>query len=381
MKLFLHNSNEQVSADCGPDLCFDGILRCSVKGLDPEVLLDPLEEQFYLPACLVDLRYCPGIDLEVVGEKHKRLSSPCIAKTNTPHSQRIFLGGIKGSQHDSLIAEDPRGSIHGMGIPAEKVESFLGSGHKERTRLLKPIKTTEIEVSPIHNVECSRHWNQHVQHVDVVAQSIGNMNKFRDVSMEIEQGVKFHGSLCSSEVCPREERKTQIDGCRVESVNCGIEIESQIFVGIKSSGFLNKDLCNVRKNPPVASLVGFGERTLRYPTVNADMIELGLQTSETGLDIPQTFSISQLSKYQTQQMISAREGSHSFVSIVSVDTGSKTTIRKEVHDLCEDYTTSMHARPPLVSKAGMLMDNSNRCRSLSFTNTQLLIRYNIISQN
>jgi hypothetical protein len=37
------------------DLGFDGIGRCSVKGFDSKVLLDPAEEELHLPALLVNI--------------------------------------------------------------------------------------------------------------------------------------------------------------------------------------------------------------------------------------------------------------------------------------------------------------------------------------
>lgn len=54
-QLFLDNGNQGIDRNSNPDLGSDRILRCSVKRLDPKILLDPAEEQLDLPAELVEL--------------------------------------------------------------------------------------------------------------------------------------------------------------------------------------------------------------------------------------------------------------------------------------------------------------------------------------
>ena len=44
--------NSYLDTDRGPDLGFDGILRGAVEGFDAQVLFDPFEEQFDLPAAV-----------------------------------------------------------------------------------------------------------------------------------------------------------------------------------------------------------------------------------------------------------------------------------------------------------------------------------------
>ena len=53
MKLFFDNGDQHVSGDGTPDLRFHGILAVADETLDAQMLLDPLEEQFHLPATLV----------------------------------------------------------------------------------------------------------------------------------------------------------------------------------------------------------------------------------------------------------------------------------------------------------------------------------------
>ena len=58
LEFSLDNSYQDINADGNPDLGLHSILGDPKKCLDSQVLLDPLEEDFYLPAALVKLSNC-----------------------------------------------------------------------------------------------------------------------------------------------------------------------------------------------------------------------------------------------------------------------------------------------------------------------------------
>ena len=69
---FADDGDQNVDADGDPDLGLDRVLAGAEKALDTQMLLDPFEEQFHLPALLVDLRDDQGRQREVVGLCRKR---------------------------------------------------------------------------------------------------------------------------------------------------------------------------------------------------------------------------------------------------------------------------------------------------------------------
>ena len=75
MQTFFDDSDEDVSADRDPYLRLDGILAGSQKSLDTQMLLDPFEEQFDLPALLIKCRDHLWLERKVVGQKSDALSS------------------------------------------------------------------------------------------------------------------------------------------------------------------------------------------------------------------------------------------------------------------------------------------------------------------
>ena len=52
-EFFLDNRYQNVNADSNPDLSLHCVFGCAEKCFDTQVLLDPLEKDFYLPAALV----------------------------------------------------------------------------------------------------------------------------------------------------------------------------------------------------------------------------------------------------------------------------------------------------------------------------------------
>ena len=95
---FLHDSNQHVCADRDPDLRLHGVLAGAQKRLDAQVLLDPFEEQFDLPALPVQLSDQIGLQGKVVGQERHALSGLLVPHDDPAQSARIVLARIKHSE-------------------------------------------------------------------------------------------------------------------------------------------------------------------------------------------------------------------------------------------------------------------------------------------
>ena len=87
----IENGHHQVCADGYPDLGLHSPARGTqaVEGFDAKVLLDPLEEEFDLPAGFVDFRDHNGVDLEVVGYEDQAFPGFCIQKAYSAQVARV----------------------------------------------------------------------------------------------------------------------------------------------------------------------------------------------------------------------------------------------------------------------------------------------------
>lgn len=128
---FADDGHEQVAADGDPDLSFDGVLRGAVKGFDAQVLLDPFEEQFDMPATTVQFGDDVSWKSEVVSEEHQPLFPLGIPVTNATKLSGIAFSGVEPLQRDGLIALHARALIHGMRDEAQKAEVFPRANDEE----------------------------------------------------------------------------------------------------------------------------------------------------------------------------------------------------------------------------------------------------------
>src|SRR5437764_412937 len=108
MKTLLDDRHEQVDGDCDPDLSLDRVLGSAEESLDAEMLLDPFEEEFDLPATLVERANSCRWKLEMVGQEHQCLAAFRVLETDAPEMVRVALFGKRPVECDGLIADDPR---------------------------------------------------------------------------------------------------------------------------------------------------------------------------------------------------------------------------------------------------------------------------------
>lgn len=95
----------------------DGIPGSAEEALDTQVLLDPFEEEFHLPAALVEGADGQRWKRGVVGKKHQ---APAfwvrVAYPSEPFG--IGLLGVENHKLDQLVAHQAGASIHLIGIDA-----------------------------------------------------------------------------------------------------------------------------------------------------------------------------------------------------------------------------------------------------------------------
>src|SRR6202035_2904184 len=88
----LDDCDEDVDRDGDPDLGFYRVFGCPEELLDPQMLLDPLEEQLDLPSALVEGADGRGRQTELIGEEHQSFSRLGIAQSDTPQVFGVVPG-------------------------------------------------------------------------------------------------------------------------------------------------------------------------------------------------------------------------------------------------------------------------------------------------
>lgn len=78
------------------------------------------------------------------------------------------MARVKAGEHDALIANQSRAAIDEMRIAALGFEIGLGARHKEAARFVEAMKSLEVDISSVHDVEGAGLGQQQVQNVDAL---------------------------------------------------------------------------------------------------------------------------------------------------------------------------------------------------------------------
>ena len=362
MEFFLHNGDQHINRQCNPDLGQDRMFGGTVEGFDSQMLLEPAEEEFYLPAAVIQFGYGDCRYGEIVGKKGKSLSRLRIDELDQAQFVRIVPMCVEIDKDDGLIATKSGFAIHGSGVEPPKAGIALCSGDKKSGLTGDAVQTFEVEIAPVENVERAGLDGKQVQSIHVVNLSRRYVHPAGDVPPQIEQRMGLDCSSVLSESCPREERQTETDGCGVERISRLRQIYSEAFGEVKFSGLADQCLGKVRPDSPVAVLVGMGQRTAGNRSAHTHMIEFGLMCPQTAFDISQSFPVGELGEGHAEVLIHAGKGLDVSLASVSFYATGKLLVRNELHYLSEDCSTAVHRLPPFWREYS-LFQNLNRSRS------------------
>ena len=319
-QFLLEDGHEQVNADGNPDLGLDGVGGGSIEGLGPKVLFDPIEEQLHPTAALVQVGNGQGRKGEVVGQKDQALP----------------------------VAATQAGGLVDVAVSTPAVNQIASGANQEEGQTPgEGVETPEVDVATIHDVEGAGLEKQLVEDIDIVHVGGCDADKTRDAAAQVHQGVDFDGSLASSKSRPGEQRKTQIDGGRIQGVGTLLQGQAEVLFRIQPSGPANEHLGEVGPDAPVSGLVGIGQGASGDSATDAGMIELRLDGAQTSFGVAQTFPIGELCEDHAKELIQAGKLAHPVVASIATNTPVELVPGQEIHQLGEHQLSRVHQ--PLLS--------------------------------
>jgi len=309
------------------------------------MLLDPFEKQFDLPAAAIQLGDSQSRQCEIVGEKHQAFAGRRIFEANWTKRCVEILLGVKARQHNGLIANQTRASVDGVRIAALGFEIGLGSGDKEALRFVQLTKPIEVDVASIHDVESAGLRLLEIQNVDVVPFAIADVEKRRDVATQVQERVQRNSRFGRTKRRPRKHRQTQVDGAGIQSVDRVVEIDTERFASIETTGDTDERLSEVGVDAPVAALVGIGQSAARNLAVDPHVVEVALLGTQTRFDIAQTLSIGQLGRCHAEVLIETIKALDLVRSAKACHATPKRSQWPMSGDLCEHQLAGAHRDP------------------------------------
>lgn len=241
-----------------------------------------------------------------------------------------------------MVAHNPCGFVHWMGIKPATLEIGLGSDHEESRGLGNSIKSGEIRVAAIHDVESACFHRNDVQNVDLVEFSVGDVDEARDIAPQIQQGMKSDGPLCCPEVCPGKNGQAQIDRRCIQGVNRVLKFHCQRFLLVEFPGDADQMMGKKGVDAPVPHLVRFRQGAAGNLAADAHVIELVVLCPKAGFDVPQALPIRQLCESHNAELVQAGEIFDAEVALVLLHAALKGFQRHEVHDLGKYKRACIH---------------------------------------
>ena len=308
------------------------------------MLLDPLEEQFDLPARLVERTDGGSRQGKVVGQEDERLVGLGVFEADAAQMDRVVAAAVVTDQRDGLVAEDAGRSVGRRRIDTAQPRVRLGASDKEGVCQMHRMKSLEVQVATIHDVDRPGFRHQNVEHIDVVQLAVGNVDKGRDVAAQVEQRMHLHRRLGCAERGPWKHRQAQIDGRRIQRVSRVLQLEAKAVVVVELPSVRDQVLGEGRMNTPVSRLVRIGQRRALDFLAKPHVIKLGGLRRQADLDVAQAFAVSQLRKRHYAELLGAGHRLDVTIAVVAIDDAMKSLPGQKVHELGEQRLAEIHRR-------------------------------------
>jgi len=199
-----------------------GVGSCSEEPLDLEVLLDAFEEQFDLPAGLVDVRDRAGSELEVIRQKNVCLAGLWVHVTDASQFAGILLSGIEPSESYLVIGSNTGGSVNAASLQDTILRVGLEPGNEAYRLGCQPVIEGKIMIAFVKNQKAASRDIHSPCRWSIMLFAVGENDESRDEAINLKKSVKLHSSLRLPEPCPGKYRETEFDECRIEDVEFAV---------------------------------------------------------------------------------------------------------------------------------------------------------------
>lgn len=222
---------DQQSDQRCPNLGFEGIGAGADKGLDLQMLLEHLEEEFDLPAVSIDITDGSGSKAKVIS---KQLDLPLILVIPDHYpAQRpwVLQAGSGSGEADCLVDED-FGSL-GQGTVLYDFVSGVAfqSGNEENAGTIPLGEKVEVIVAPIHGDDAATGKDEMTSDGNVGCLAIGDHGKVRQITVMVQEEMELDSAFGLTEVSPGEEAETEIDSGGIEAEQLVFEAEFPLLSG------------------------------------------------------------------------------------------------------------------------------------------------------
>lgn len=341
-EVVFNNSNKTVSDDGDMYLYSDCILRFSPKGFDTKMLLNPFEKQFNLPSIAIKKGDFFCFEIEVIGVISEGSFNVRGIEYDAPKRNRIVSIVSLACESNRLVSQDVVISFkHVFSFRDFIIRMKLFPYDKESSSLLNCIESGESKVSSIKYIASILFVYKPVHELGVMYICIANSVENRYFSSNINLSMNLDTRLCASELCPPEDRQTQVYGSGINGIEPSVEFK---FFG-DTFGLGNRH--NVKgkllKNSRVSKVVRFRKNASVDGSLSKSKMKRYFGMSNSYIcEFSKALTAYELPVHNHQHMTPVG-WCHSGCPVFMFDYQSiKVTFREKLHNLCENIFANVH---------------------------------------
>ena len=341
-EVVLDDGNEAICDDGNVYLYPNGIFGFSPETFDLKMLLNPLEEQFHLPAIFVKQGDVLCTKEEVVRIVRKGAVQVGCVVDNPSDDARVLLLILLLREADALVFEHIVFAFkQTLAIDNLVCRLSLLPDNEEGTTDMNLIESGEVKVASVKHIAGQSLVCEPIHGVDIMDFCVGNPIEHRYLRGNVNLGVDPDARLCASELCPSEHGHTEVDSGGVDGVEPAMEFELLrdtfgLGNGNHVKGKLLKDVMvseriGLRQHLSVDGLMAKAE-VFGLPTMGGRYIR----------KFPEAPAAHELAKHQNQQMVPVRHRPACGPVVVFGEYAPELPLRRELYYLRKNEFPCMH---------------------------------------
>src|ERR1039457_3344582 len=139
-------------------------------------------------------------------------------------------------------------------------------------------------------------------------------------SSQINQGMRFDGSLVFPELRPWKKTQAQFNACTIERICHVVDVNIKIVIRlVQRPCFGNQNLGKVSKDSPVPAFICVSQGGPLDQATKTSMIDLLGNSIQTGFNVTQAFFVVHLGKHHHHQLLATIKMLNLIVAIVSLN--------------------------------------------------------------
>jgi hypothetical protein len=140
-----------------------------------------------------------------------------------------------------------------------------------------------------------------------------------------------------------------------------IELDAERLVGIEAAGLHDQGSCEGLIEPPVAQLVGVGQRRATHATADTHVIELGALRVEAGDGVAQAVAVGELGERHAAELVLTAEAFDRAIAAEPLDAPAQRVQRQMLHQLGENDLALIHRSSPSAAAQRSRTFAARRC--------------------